>query len=71
MTTNQVKHRELLTKKPFYRINADVGKRESVLREETGETPIMNDTVKYEVVTQADFIRELDPNSHAINDRNI
>lgn len=71
MTTNQVKHRELLTKKPFYRINSDVGKRESVLREETGETPVMNDTVKYEVVTQADFIRELDPNSHAINDKNI
>lgn len=68
----QVKNRrELLTKKPFYRINADVGKRTDYPRRDVGEQMPISDNLSYDIVTQADFLRELDPNSHAINDKNI
>lgn len=63
--------RELLTKKPFYRINADVGEKKDFPRTDIGEQRIVGDKLSYDVVTQEDFLRELDPNSHAINDKEI
>lgn len=63
--------RELLTKKPFYRINADVGEKSDFTRDKIGEQPLVMDNLTYDIVTQEDFLRELDPNSHAINDRTI
>ena len=36
-----------------------------------GEQSIIGDELSYDVVTQEDFLRELDPNSHAINDKEI
>lgn len=72
MTATQTQNkRELLTKKPFYRLNADVGEKTDFTREQMGEQPAIKDNLVYEIVTQSDFIRELDPNSHAINDRTI
>jgi len=73
MTTTQEKtyRRELLTKKPFYRINADVGEKKDKPRTDIGEESITMDKLNYDIVTQEDFIRELDPNSHAINDHEI
>lgn len=67
----KVNLRGLLTKKPFVRIlpdsNGKVNREFSVL----GEMALNGDKCKYEEVTQADFLREYDPNSHAINDREI
>lgn len=63
--------RGLLTKKPFYRINADVGQKVDEPRREIGEGPLVIDHLNYDIVTQEDFARELDPNSHAINDKEI
>lgn len=70
-TEKQQTKRELLTKKPFFRINPDVSVRLNAKRTDIGEQPITNDMINYEIVTQADFLRELDPNSHAINDKEI
>lgn len=66
------KLRGLLTKKPFYRIMPDSPDRTdfSVLRD-TNEKIVIKDNLAYMEVTQADFRRELDPSSHAINDRTV
>ena len=72
MTATQKQNkRELLTKKPFYRINADVGPKKDFQKGILGEQQVLQDTLVYDIVTQEDFLRELDPNSHAINDRNL
>ena len=70
-TERKVVRRELLTKKPFYRINADVGQKSDFPRNDIGEQRIVGDKLNYDIVTQEDFLRELDPNSHAINDKGI
>lgn len=70
-TEQKTFRRELLTKKPFYRINADVGQKTDFPRTDVGEERIVGDKLNYDIVTQEDFLRELDPNSHAINDRSI
>ena len=70
-TENKTFRRELLTKKPFYRLNADVGQKSDFPRTDIGEQRIVGDKLNYDIVTQEDFLRELDPNSHAINDREI
>lgn len=67
-TTNK---RELLTKKPFYRIDATVGKKTDFQRGQIGEQQVIMDNLVYDIVTQEDFLRELDPNSHAINDKEL
>lgn len=69
-TDRKKKLRGLLTKKPFYRISPESEPRVDILND-IGERNVMVDPVKYTEVTQADFLRELDPNSHAINDRNV
>ena len=61
--------RELLTKKPFTRVKPNGhynhGERFGNIMEET-ETP---DFLHRKIVTQEDFLRELDPYGHLINDR--
>ena len=61
--------RELLTKKPFTRVMPDGhynhGERWSEITE---ESPIQ-DYLRRKIVTQEDFVRELDPCGHLINDR--
>lgn len=69
--TQKKNRRELLTKKPFYRINADVGAKDDHSKGKIGEQPIIKDDLVYDIVTQSDFLRELDPNAHAINDRTL
>ena len=65
------KGRPLLTKKPFYRVSPETNERGASPLLDIGEQPVLRDRVLYMEVTQADFKRELDPNAHAINDRNI
>lgn len=66
---NNVALRSLRTKKPFTRVvpwgHYDHGEREGVVRE---EAPVY-DRMRYKIVTQEDFLRELDPAGHIINDR--
>lgn len=73
METTETKtfRRELLTKKPFYRLNADVGEKSDFSRTDIGEQRLIGDKLTYDIVTQEDFLRELEPSSHAINDKNI
>lgn len=63
--------RGLLTKRPFYRICPDVPSRSDTPLRDLGEKFVVKDDLVYMEVTQADFRRELDPSSHAINDRNV
>ena len=73
--TTQTKERHLrglLTKKPFYRLLPDVpAKPDGTPLTSLGEKMVIRDKKAYQEVTQADFQRELDPASHAINDRNV
>lgn len=66
--------RGLLTKRPFYRICPDVPSEQTridVPLRDLGDKYVVRDNLVYMEVTQADFRRELDPASHAINDRNV
>ena len=69
---NKSKLRSLLVKKPFYRLLPDTTERfvSGELHSLDEKIVIRNNKV-YMEETQADFQRQLDPNSHAINDRNI
>lgn len=69
---NRKKLRSLLVKKPFYRLLPDVPvSQDGAPLTSLGEKVVIRDNKAYQEVTQADFQRELDPASHAINDRNI
>lgn len=61
--------RSLRTKKPFTRVipwgHYDHGERVGTIRE---EAPVY-DMMRRKIVTQEDFLRELDPAGHIINDR--
>lgn len=64
--------RRLLIKKPFYRLLPDVPTRlDGVPMTSLAERAVIRDDKAYQEVTQSDFQRELDPASHAINDRNV
>ncbi len=64
--------RGLLVKKPFYRIMPDSFRRiDNGILKSTNEKVVRTDSLTYLEVTQADFLRELDPASHAINDPTI
>lgn len=66
--------RGLLTKRPFYRICPDIPSEQSRFDaplKDLGDKYVIKDNLVYMEVTQADFRRELDPASHAINDRNV
>lgn len=69
-TQNDKLIRGLLTKKPFTRImpdSTDLGH----LIEEPMETPVKRDRLRRKIVTQEQFLRELDPAGHAINDHSL
>lgn len=69
-TQNDKRIRGLLTKKPFTRVmpdSTDLGH----LIEEPMETPVKHDRLRRKIVTQEQFLRELDPAGHAINDRTL
>ena len=60
-----------MTKKPFTRVLPDSNSGRREIRGDIPETAIPQDRLHRYIVTQEDFLRELDPNSHAINDREI
>jgi len=69
-TLNNKQIRGLLTKKPFTRVmpdSTDLGH----LIEEPMETPVKRDRLHRKIVTQEQFLRELDPAGHAINDHSL
>ena len=70
--TKERKLRGLLTKKPFVRTNPkeDLSATTKLLSSLAEKTPT-HDKVFYNELTQADFLREYDISSHAINDRSI
>lgn len=72
-TQKQTKNlRGLLTKKPFYRLLPDTSANPHVgVLNNASNNIVTKDKLSYQEVTQADFRRELDPASHAINDRSI
>ena len=70
--TQKRRLRGLLTKKPFYRLLPDDAAKPTGHRlTDLSDKYVVKDTKVYEEVTQADFQRELDPASHAINDRSV
>ena len=69
-TQNDKRIRGLLTKKPFTRVmpdSTDLGH----LIDEPMETPVKHDRLRRKIVTQEQFLRELDPSGHAINDKTL
>lgn len=67
---NDKQIRELLTKMPFTRVmpdSTDLGH----LIEEPTEVPVKRDRLRRKIVSQEQFLRELDPAGHAINDHSL
>ena len=58
---------ELLTKKPFGRA-LPIGYRQGGVVSDLMETAYPEDRVTYKVISQADYLRELDTSGHLIND---
>lgn len=58
---------EVLTKKPFCRATPK-GYREGKVVTDISVAPYPEDKVSYQIISQADFIRELDTSGHIIND---
>lgn len=71
-TEKKKKLRALLVKKPFVRIvpNSD-NKTNNVILNNLSRKAVLRGNMAYEEVTQEDFLKELDPASHAINDPTI
>ena len=69
-TQNDKRIRGLLTKKPFTRVMPDSTELGHLI-EEPMETPVKHDRLRRKIVTQEQFMRELDPAGHAINDRTL
>ena len=63
--------RELLTKKPFTRILPEGHYDHGYVRNDVSEIPITKDSLLRKIVTQEDFLRELDPAGHLINDKEL
>ena len=63
--------RELLTKKPFTRILPDGHYDHGYVYNEPSEVPVTFDSLKRKIVTQEDFLRELDPAGHLIYDKEL
>lgn len=59
----------LLTKKPFTRVMAQGHGKHGEVRGRVGERPLPNDKLVRTIVTQEDFMRELDPYAHLIYNR--
>jgi len=71
ITQTQFKVRDLLTKKPFTRIMPDGHYDHGYTWNEVSEVPLTQDRLRRKIVTQEDFMRELDPAGHLINDREL
>lgn len=69
-TTNK-RLRDILTKKPFTRILPDGHYDHGYVLNDLSETPVTRDVIKRKIVTQEDFLRELDPAGHLINDKEL
>ena len=65
------KLRDLLTKKPFTRILPDGHYDHGYVWNELSEVPVKHDHLRRKIVTQEDFLRELDPAGHLINDKEL
>lgn len=71
ITEVKEKLRELLVKKPFTRILPDGAYNHGSITGEMKLMPICKDKLVRKIVTQEDFLRELDPLGHAINNRDL
>lgn len=71
ITQTQFKVRDLLSKKPFTRILPDGHYDHGYIWNELSEMPVKEDRLRRKIVTQEDFMRELDPAGHLINDREL
>ena len=71
MTTQGNLLRGLLTKRPFYRTSPQSLGISGQEITNTAESSVTADKVIRTIVTQADFIRELDTDSHAINNKEL
>ena len=67
----QPKLRELLTKRPFTRIMPGGQYDHGYIDGDNKEIVIPHDTIRRKIVTQEDFLRELDPAGHLINDKEL
>ena len=63
--------RDLLTKKPFTRILPDGNYDHGYVLNEVSEVAPIRDSLRRKIVTQEDFMRELDPAGHLINDKEL
>ena len=70
-TNTQLNVRDLLTKKPFTRILPDGHYDHGCIWNEVSEAPVTHDRLHRKIVTQEDFMRELDPAGHLINDKSL
>jgi hypothetical protein len=71
ITQAQLNIRELLTKKPFTRIMPDGHYDHGYTWDDVSEVPLVHDRLRRKIVTQEDFMRELDPAGHLINDKEL
>lgn len=63
--------RELLTKKPFTRIMPNGHYDHGYMTNDVSEVAVTHDFLRRKIVTQEDFLRELDPAGHLINDKEL
>lgn len=68
---NKQELRDLLTKKPFTRILPDGHYDHGYVFNEPTEIPVTHDRLRRKIVTQEDFLRELDPAGHLIYDKKL
>jgi len=71
MATQEILLRGLLTKRPFYRTSPESQGISGRELSSVSERSVTNDKVFRTEVTQADFVRELDTDSHAINNKEL
>lgn len=71
ITNTQFKLRDLITKKPFTRIMPDGHYDHGYTWNEVAEVAPVQDKLRRKIVTQEDFMRELDPAGHLINDKEL
>lgn len=67
----QPKLRELLTKRPFTRVMPDGHYDHGYVYDNDKEITAPYDRIRRKIVTQEDFLRELDPAGHLINDKEL
>lgn len=68
---NKKQLRDMLTKKPFTRILPDGQYDHGIIMNEMAECVPAYDNLHRKIVTQEDFLRELDPAGHPINNRQL